>query len=164
LKPKVLLEIGVLKGASIRAWRDIFPTAKIIGIDIDPAIAAANKDLAIYVGDQLDKVFLDRVIAEIGMPDIIIDDGGHRRSQQIGSFSHLWQYLKSGGIYVIEDLGTSYLEDFDDDLRCPIGFIAGHLYPLEWDGITKGRKIGDPITYIYSQIIFEPNIVLIKKK
>ena len=164
LKPKVLLEIGVLKGASIRAWQDIFPATKIVGIDIDQSIADANKDLAIYVGDQLDKAFLDRVIAEIGIPDIIIDDGGHCRSQQTGSFVHLFPKLKSGSLYIIEDLGTSYLEAYNDAPNSAMDYISGCLYPLEWDGNPKGRQVGSPISYLYSQIVFEPNIVLIKKK
>lgn len=164
LKPTTLLEIGVLKGASLRAWQDIFPDTKIVGIDIDQAIADANKDLTIYIGDQIDKVFLDQVIAETGIPDIIIDDGGHCRSQQTGSFIHLWQYLKSGGLYIIEDLGTSFLEAYNDAPGSAMDYICGCLYPLEWDGNPKGRKVGSPISYLYSQIVFEPNIVLVKKK
>ena len=31
-----LLEIGVLRGASIRMWRDYLPRARIVGLDLDP--------------------------------------------------------------------------------------------------------------------------------
>ena len=41
--------------------------------------------------------------------DIILDDGGHKMDQQITSFRVLFPILKSGGVYIIEDLGTSYL-------------------------------------------------------
>ena len=39
--------------------------------------------------------------------DIIIDDGSHKMNHQQISFDVLFPHLKSGGIYVIEDLHTS---------------------------------------------------------
>ena len=36
--------------------------------------------------------------------DMIIDDGGHTMEQMQTSLNHLWDSLKSGGVYVIEDL------------------------------------------------------------
>ena len=45
----------------------------------------------------------------IGEPvDIIIDDGGHYMHQQQISFGFLFAYMRSGGLYFIEDLHTSY--------------------------------------------------------
>jgi len=41
-----------------------------------------------------------------------IDDGGHTMDQQITSLSYLWSAVKPGGLYVIEDLQTSYWEAF----------------------------------------------------
>jgi len=38
----------------------------------------------------------------------IIDDGGHTMKQQITSLTHLLLTVRSGGVYVIEDLHTSY--------------------------------------------------------
>jgi hypothetical protein len=40
--------------------------------------------------------------------DIIIDDGGHSMEQQQVSLGFLFKFLKPGGIFVIEDLETSY--------------------------------------------------------
>ncbi len=40
--------------------------------------------------------------------DIILDDGGHTMKQQITSFKILYPFVKKGGIYIIEDLHTSY--------------------------------------------------------
>jgi demethylmacrocin O-methyltransferase len=42
-----------------------------------------------------------------GYFDIIFDDRGHKMTQQITSFSHLVAKVRSGGVYVIEDLQTN---------------------------------------------------------
>ena len=40
--------------------------------------------------------------------DVIIDDGGHSMVQQQTSFHVLWHRLKRGGVYIIEDINTSF--------------------------------------------------------
>ena len=163
LSPNFLLEIGVAGGGSLRAWKDIFPLATVVGIDIDQIIKDNNKDLTICIGDQIDTVFLDGVIKSFGNPDIIIDDGGHSRSQQVRSFVWLWQHLKSGGLYIIEDLETGFVDAYNDYPQSGIDRIISCLKPLEWTGELSGLKIGDPLTYIYSFITFEPNICILRK-
>ena len=44
--------------------------------------------------------------------DVVVDDGGHSMEQQLTSFRVLFPLLRPGGIYVIEDLDTSYQEFF----------------------------------------------------
>ena len=170
LTPRLLLEIGVLEGGSLRAWQEIFPTSKIVGIDIDPEAKDKNPDLNIYIGDQTDTSFLDSVLLEIGTPDIVIDDGGHSRRQQVGTFTHLFPILKggglqnNGGIYVIEDLETSYFEAYDDGGISAIQMLRDFVDSTDWDGDPQGRKPGDIFHYIYSALVFEPNICLVKKR
>lgn len=163
LSPKLLLEIGVYKGDSLRAWKELFPDTQIIGIDIDEKVPQANPDLNVFVGDQLDKSFLDYVINYVGIPDIIIDDGGHTRTQQVTSFRHLFPKLSSGNLYVIEDLETSYMELYNDSSFTAMQMLASMLTPTNFDGNTKGRKVGDHFDFPYSTMIFEQNICLIKK-
>lgn len=48
-------------------------------------------------------------MAESDAPyDIIIDDGSHMVRHVIASFEALFPYLRRGGLYIIEDLHTSY--------------------------------------------------------
>lgn len=164
LNPSILLEIGVLKGGSHRAWKELFPNTRVVGIEIDSSITESNKDIEIYTGDQTDRLFLNHVIDTIGHPDIIIDDGGHTRLQQILSLTYLWPHLVSGGLYIIEDLETSFLDHYNDYPQSSFDRVRDCLYPLEWTGKLSGFKVGDPLTYIYSSIIFEPNICLMRKK
>jgi hypothetical protein len=108
-----VLEIGVLNGASLLLWRDVFPSAQVCGIDKNRRIwqkMLKGKDrIKVFVGRQEDENFLkDDVIPE-GPYDIIIDDGSHRPSLQQNTFKMLWPHLSSGGQYVIEDLHGNYL-------------------------------------------------------
>ena len=49
---------------------------------------------------------------EIGAVDIILDDGGHTYEQQIVTFNNCLNYIKDGGMIVVEDTHTSYLNKF----------------------------------------------------
>ena len=146
LEPSILLEIGVAKGFSLKAWQEIFPDCKIAGIDIDPLCKLRNPDLNIFTGDQKDTDFLTSVIDEVGLPDIIIDDGGHKRSQQISTFTFLFPQLISGGIYIIEDLQTNYLQQWNDFPFSAIDYLKHLLDPTGFFG-----------TMSYTSLTFEPN-------
>jgi hypothetical protein len=105
-----MLEIGVYKGGSLDLWRKYFgDKATIFGIDINPACANyATPPNQVRIGSQADEAFLAGVIDEMGAPDVILDDGSHVAKHQLASFEALWPRLREGGLYIIEDLHTSY--------------------------------------------------------
>lgn len=109
-KPVRMLEIGVCKGGSLQMWRDYFgPDAVIFGIDLDPTCATrADPPNQVRIGSQADPEFLQTVVAEMGAPDIVLDDGSHKSKHQIASFETLFPLLREGGTYVVEDVHTSY--------------------------------------------------------
>ena len=113
-RPLTLLEIGVNRGGSLRMWRDYFgPSARIYGMDVNPACAAFEKDgVRIFIGDQADRDFLRQVKADIGELDVVIDDGGHKMSQQINSFEELYPATRQ--LYLVEDTHSSYWKRFLD--------------------------------------------------
>ena len=115
-KKITILEIGVFRGGSLRMWQNYFgPQTSIIGIDIDPTCKQyENNNTKIYIGDQANENFLKSILNENEKPDIIIDDGGHTSNQQISSFNFLFEELKLGGVYLVEDTHTSYAKDFQD--------------------------------------------------
>ena len=108
------LEIGIFRGGSIELWREYFgQAAKIAGIDINPACKDyVEEPNRAFIGSQADEDFLKSVIDEIGSPDIILDDGSHVADHQMASFLILFPLLKTGGLYVIEDLHTAYWPGF----------------------------------------------------
>jgi hypothetical protein len=113
-----LLEIGIgtvgpkQGGDSLRMWREFFPKATIWGLDIQDKQTHAEKRIKILQGSQNDAEFLRSTAAHIGRLDIIIDDGSHINEHVITSFTTLFPLLAGGGMYVIEDVVTSYYPKF----------------------------------------------------
>jgi len=99
-----LIEVGVWEGASLRMWREYFPNATITGVDKhDRGIQV--KDVNVVISDQDSPT----LAATLNPPfDIVIDDASHINALTITTFKNLFPHVISGGMYVIEDLQTSY--------------------------------------------------------
>jgi hypothetical protein len=113
-KEIVLLEIGTFHGGSLQMWKNYFgDKAKIYGIDINPNCKEVEEEnIKIFIGSQSDRSFLQKVKEEIPPIDILIDDGGHTMLQQIVSFEELFGHVKPDGVYLCEDMHTSYWRDW----------------------------------------------------
>ena len=157
------MEIGVSQGASIKMWNDYFRKANIYGIDINPETKFKKERIEVYIGNQTDEEFLKGVCKDKQF-DIIIDDGGHKMSQQTGSFKILWKYLKSGGFYVIEDLHTSYHKPHLDRDYTTMDFLLNLLHDLNLHG-KREYNINDLNEYekTIEFVHFYKSIVFIKK-
>jgi hypothetical protein len=122
----VLLELGVHTGGSLLLWRDYFPRGTIVGIDISlPKEFKPTERVRLYEGNQADPAFLSRVAHDTAPDgfDIIIDDASHLGELTKTAFWHLFDnHLKPKGLYVIEDWGTGYWDDWPDgksvDIEC----------------------------------------------
>ncbi len=109
-KEIVVVEIGVFQGGSLQMWKNYFgPKAKIYGIDINPRVTALKEEnIEIVIGSQSDRKFLRKLKSELPPIDILIDDGVHKMKQQIFTFEELFDKIKPDGVYVCEDIATSY--------------------------------------------------------
>ena len=114
-----IMEIGVYQGGSLQMWRDYFgPAARIYGVDINPHCREfAGENIEIIIGDQEDRVFLESLKARVPRVDILIDDGGHTMRQQINTFEVLFPHVAADGVYLCEDMHTSYWPEFDGGYR-----------------------------------------------
>jgi cephalosporin hydroxylase len=112
INPKKILEIGVKNGSSLKMWRDFYQNSIVIGIDINEPIVIENS--ICLKGDGSNENVINDFF--YGMKfDLIIDDGSHKTSHQLKSFNLLFDnYLNNGGIYIIEDLHTSFLSEYRD--------------------------------------------------
>ena len=94
-------------GASLRAWKHDFPNAEIYGADIDPDILFTEQRIRTFHVDQTDAKSVKNMWESIGSDnfDVIIDDGLHTFDAGISLFRESIGKLRSGGIYIIEDIG-----------------------------------------------------------
>lgn len=91
-------------------WKHYFgDQVKIFGIDVDPRCKTLEEEnIKIFIGSQSDRKFLHEIKQQIPRVDILIDDGGHTMHQQIVTYEELFDHVKDDGVYLIEDLHTSY--------------------------------------------------------
>jgi hypothetical protein len=114
-RPINILEIGIAKGGSILMMREFFPDATIYAIDINPKSVdlELGENVHKYLCSQDDFTLLSKLFSEIKF-DIIIEDGSHLISHQQTSLGFFFSYLNKGGIYICEDLHTSYNKSYID--------------------------------------------------
>lgn len=113
-QPIRFLEIGIYKGSSVKLWEAYFSKAELHFIDITSQyIEYFSPRSSYHFIDQEDIGALQRFAHAVGGQfDVIIDDGGHTMLQQINSLIALFPFVKSGGMYIIEDLHTSYWKEY----------------------------------------------------
>jgi SAM-dependent methyltransferase len=113
-----LLEIGLNRDdtnsiPSLMMWNDYLnKNIHITGFDIDPnfeKFIGRNENIEIVIGDQSNEDDLAKLKTK--NYDIIIDDGSHISEHQQISFKELWESVKPGGYYVIEDLHYQPIEE-----------------------------------------------------
>jgi SAM-dependent methyltransferase len=108
-QPVRVLEIGVLNGMSMRLWEAYFPAGRIFGLDVEPKTEFDSTRVTTLVADQGKRADLHAALSRAGPGfDIVIDDGGHHMHHQQISFAVLFPALKPGGLYIIEDVHTSF--------------------------------------------------------
>jgi hypothetical protein len=90
----------------MQLWNDYFNNnCTLTGFDIEPSFKKFNgiyKNILIKIGDQSNINDLFQLTDK--QYDIIIDDGYHASMHQQISFKTLWNNVKKGGYYIIEDL------------------------------------------------------------
>lgn len=175
-----ILEIGIggygnpkAGGQSLRMWKVFFPNSQIYGIDIENKKYHEERRIKTFKGSQIDEEFLRNVAAEIGTVDIIIDDGSHINDHVIKTFQILFPLMNSNGIYIVEDLQTSYWTDIDggnwggsSDLAAP--HTSMNFFKKLVDGLNYEEFPADDYkpSYIDKHIIaihFYHNMVFIYK-
>jgi hypothetical protein len=109
----MMMEIGVLDGKSLLTWKDYFYRSHILGIDINPECKKYEEErITIEIGSQADGGFLSRTSEHYGPFDIILDDGSHMNDHVTYSFQHLFDSVKPGGVYIVEDCATAYWDEY----------------------------------------------------
>jgi len=167
-KPIKMLEIGVFGGGSLRMWRDYFaPGSTIVGIDINPDCKAHEaENIDIHIGSQDDPEFLTKIADQYGAFNIILDDGSHVNKHVIASFETLYHRTTPDGVYMIEDMHTSYWSKWGGGLRKPGTFIEYAKDKIDELNATHVRSGLDVNTFTQStdSIAFYDSIVVFEKR
>lgn len=108
-----ILEVGVKKGSSLKAWASYAPDATVVGLDIKPCEGCLEgfDNASVQWTDQNSKKALADSIGDRNF-DLIIDDGGHTMQQQQNTLDVYWDHVNPGGSFIMEDLHTSHKPKF----------------------------------------------------
>jgi hypothetical protein len=92
-------------GASLRVWRDYFPSAEVVGVDIDDKVLFEEERITTFQCDQTDPKSIGAFFRKCHIKsfEIIIDDGLHTEEAANVFFDNAWRRLELGGFYFIED-------------------------------------------------------------
>jgi hypothetical protein len=166
-KSLTFLEIGVFKGGSLQMWQRYFgPMAKIVGIDIDEGCQKHEQPgIFVRIGDQSDQRFLQSIIDEFGVPDIVLDDGSHQMNHINASFRFLYPKLPKNGIYMVEDLHTAYWDEYGGGREKADSFVnqaKEFIDSLNADH-SRGAVAADFVTRGTFSISFYDSIVAFEK-
>lgn len=168
-KPIVILEIGVYQGGSLNMWRDYFgQEAQIFAIDINPLCKQfESKNTKIFIGSQEDKEFLAYVKTQVPKFDILIDDGGHTMNQQIVSFEEMYDHIKDDGLYLCEDLHTSYWKNYGGGYKKSNSFIEYSKNFIDsinaWHSTDSRLKLNSFTKSTYSLHYYDSILVIQKR-
>ena len=113
---KLVMEIGIADGSCLRAWREVFPNALIVGMDIHGSDKAHGDRIEFNYGDLRNREHCETVAAGRSF-DLIIDDATHHISDVLLTMFWMWPYVAPGGLYVVEDWDVA---SFDKNRICSL--------------------------------------------
>lgn len=99
---ELVMEVGVADGSCLCAWRDIFPNAHIVGMDIHHSDRAHGERIEFHLGDQRRKEDCERA-AGGRLFDFIVEDATHKLENSLLTLLWLWPFVRPGGLYVVEE-------------------------------------------------------------
>lgn len=128
LDPVNILEIGILGGGHLEVISRYFPNAlSIIGCDIDPRCRSFVYDdnrIKIVVGNAYSDPTAKEISAIAPELNIIIEDGTHVQRDIVYAFAKYFPLLAEGGVFLVEDLHTTYWETYGGGLFHPFSAFA----------------------------------------
>jgi len=113
-----IAELGILDGSSLLMWREYFKKANIYGFEYNDSLINHfkqkydNERITLSHIDVTNEESIKQAFSNSNIQyDIIIEDTTHYFEDQIRVIKNIYQYLKPGGILIIEDIFKSYNEN-----------------------------------------------------
>jgi predicted O-methyltransferase YrrM len=159
-----IAEIGILDGASLLMWREYFKNSQIYGFEYNDVLINNFKNNFDNSNITLSKINVNlesniyNSFQNINQCyDIIIDDSTHQFEDQIRVIKNVHQFLKPGGVLIIEDIFKKYNEnDYIEKIKDELDIFQDYFFisldhsrkkSTGWDNdklfvlIKKGEKI-----------------------
>ena len=162
-----MLELGAgpqwNQGASARTFRDYLPAdSEIYVVDISSECLEPlnNIDNVITILADLGSTEEFQKIHQYGPFDFIIDDASHQWKHQTDSVSWLWPALSQWGVFIVEDIQTSF--GYDREHHNPHGLPSDRdFYSCILSLLSSyvGRSLFHPIQESLPSNPFESNIL-----
>jgi len=165
-----VVEFGVSQGGSLKMWKEYFGSkARIFGIDINPRCKELEEEqIEVFIGDQEDRKFLRSLTEKIPRMDILIDDGGHTMKQQISTFEELFPSIEKDGVYLCEDLHTSYWSEWGGGYRRRGTFIEYSKSFIDslnaWHSVRKSKLSITEFTKSVHSIHYYDSVLVIERR
>ncbi len=171
-----LLELGVQNGGSLEMWKKYFVEGSTItGVDIDPRCQQIplSDGINFLLGSAADAAFVEENLAQKEF-DVIIDDASHLPDDVINSFELLFPKLKSGGLYIIEDVHTSYWKEYKGGFRNKQSHMEyfkniTDVVNFNWISESEHVNLNEELPYFkklsteVAQIAFYDSVIVIEK-
>lgn len=135
-----VLEIGSNYGYGLNAWKEYFPNAQIYGIDRKEKYRIEKNRIKTFIGDYQDVEFMEGVLDEIGIPEVVIDDCDHNGQHMLNTFQLIFPRMQSGTWYFLEDMR---------DAKDPI--MRDYLSTMT-DNLLRSRRHGVGILYVFRKM------------
>jgi SAM-dependent methyltransferase len=94
----------VTSSPSLNVWLQYFKDSRVVGFDISDFSQIKNDRFTFVRGDSGSRESLEKLLELDRNFDIILDDASHASYHQQLGLSVLFDALKPGGLYIIEDL------------------------------------------------------------
>lgn len=95
---------NVTASPSVNMWLEYFPGAHVTGFDISDFSTIQHDQFTFVRGDSGKRADVERIRALGRAFDVIVDDASHASYHQQLGLAVLFECLKPGGLYIIEDL------------------------------------------------------------
>ena len=131
-----IAELGILDGASLLMWQEYFTNSIIHGFEYNDTLINNfkqkynNDRICLSKIDVTKKESIQDAFKKLNTKyDIIIEDTTHQFEDQIRVIENIYQYLKPGGILIIEDIFKSYNEsDYINRLKPILGNFQDYYF------------------------------------
>lgn len=111
LEPDFVVELGVFQGVSMAMWCHLFPSATVIGLDLEFGRFEANRAVLVergaFTANTPVLIPFDAYQTDcpqiVGPIDLFVDDGPHTADGITNTVRLIGPLMGQGGIYVVED-------------------------------------------------------------